>query len=167
MLRSLSQRYRPLFEKSVVFVCLDLRYSTNLAVTKLIATNLATIVTFENERRRERQREGILAAKKAGKYKGQKTVITKKLIVEVKDLKKNGALSVTQIARLMGRCRSTGYKILKNDLNYVSKGIRKMRKLNFSSENLVNLVIDWIGFNITGLRDPEPMFLILYRICLS
>jgi DNA invertase Pin-like site-specific DNA recombinase len=47
-----------------------------MAVNKLIATNLAAIGTFEYERRRERQRQGIQAAKKAGKYLGRKTVIT-------------------------------------------------------------------------------------------
>jgi DNA invertase Pin-like site-specific DNA recombinase len=31
-----------------------------MAVNKLIATNLAAIATFENERRKERQRQGIL-----------------------------------------------------------------------------------------------------------
>ncbi len=57
------------FERSIVFVALDLPYSTDLAVNRLIATNLAAIATFENERRKERQKQGILAAKKANKYK--------------------------------------------------------------------------------------------------
>jgi DNA invertase Pin-like site-specific DNA recombinase len=35
-----------------------------MAVNKLISTNLAAIATFENERRKERQRQGIQAAKK-------------------------------------------------------------------------------------------------------
>lgn len=60
-----------------------------MAVNQLIATNLAAIATFENERRKERQRQGIQAAKKSGKYLGRKTVINKKLIDEVKYLKTN------------------------------------------------------------------------------
>ena len=40
-----------------------------------ISTNLAAIATFENERRKERQRQGIQAAKKNGKYLGRRTVI--------------------------------------------------------------------------------------------
>jgi DNA invertase Pin-like site-specific DNA recombinase len=48
-----------------------------MAVNKLIATNLAAIATFENERRQERQRQGILAAKKAGKYDGKKLLSQK------------------------------------------------------------------------------------------
>jgi len=76
-----------LFKKGVTFISLDLPYSNDMAVNKLIATNLAAIATFEHERRRERQRQGIQAAKKAGKYLGRKTVITPKLIAEVKHLK--------------------------------------------------------------------------------
>ena len=78
-----------LFKKSVRFIALDLPYSTDMAVNQLIATNLAAIATFENERRKERQRQGIQAAKKSGKYLGRKTVINKKLIDEVKYLKTN------------------------------------------------------------------------------
>ena len=88
-----------LFKKSLRFISLDLPYSNDLAVNNLIATNLAAIATFENERRKERQREGIAAAKKVGKYAGRKTVITKKLIAEVQDLKEKKNLSITQIAK--------------------------------------------------------------------
>ena len=108
-----------LFNKSVRFISLDLPYSSDMAVNKLIATNLAAIATFENERRKERQRQGILAAKKAGKYRGRKTVITKKLIAEVKDLKETKNLSITQIAKVTGRARTTISKILKDELNYI------------------------------------------------
>ena len=69
-----------LFKKNVTFISLDLPYSNDMAVNKLIAINLAAIATFEHERRREGQKHGIAAAKKAGKYNGRKTVITPKLI---------------------------------------------------------------------------------------
>jgi DNA invertase Pin-like site-specific DNA recombinase len=108
-----------LFNKSVTFISLDLPYSNDMAVNKLIATNLAAIATFENERRKERQRQGIQAAKKAGKYAGRKTVITKKLITEVQDLKEKNSLSITQIAKVTGIGRNTIYKILKEELNYI------------------------------------------------
>ena len=57
-----------------------------MAVNKLIATNLAVIANFEHERRREIQ--GILALQRERKYLGRKTIIIKKLIKKVKDLKK-------------------------------------------------------------------------------
>lgn len=108
-----------LFNKSVTFISLDLPYSNDMAVNKLIATNLAAIATFENERRKERQREGIKAAKKAGKYAGRKTVITPKLIDEVQHLKETKNLSISQIAKITGRARTTIYRILKEELNYI------------------------------------------------
>lgn len=108
-----------LFKKGVRFISLDLPYSNDMAVNKLIATNLAAIATFEHERRRERQRQGIQAAKKAGKYLGRKTVITPKLIAEVKHLKEEKKLSNVKIAKITGRGKNTIYKILKEELNYV------------------------------------------------
>uniref|UniRef100_UPI0040570D6F recombinase family protein n=1 Tax=Candidatus Electrothrix sp. TaxID=2170559 RepID=UPI0040570D6F len=53
-----------LHKKGVIFISLDLPYASDMAVNKLIAA----IATFENERRKERQRQGITAAKNAGKY---------------------------------------------------------------------------------------------------
>ena len=108
-----------LFNKSVTFITLDLPYSNDMAVNKLIATNLAAIATFENERRKDRQKQGIAAAKKAGRYAGRKTVITKELITQVQDLKENKKLSITEIAKVTGKGRNTIYKVLKNELNYV------------------------------------------------
>jgi len=110
---------KKLFEKSVTFIALELPFSNDMVVNQLIATNLAAIATFENERRKERQRQGIQAAKKNGKYLGRKTVIDKKLIDQVKYLKETKHLSITQVAKITGRARSTIYKILKEELNYI------------------------------------------------
>jgi len=44
-----------------------LPYSNDMAVNQLISTNLATIATFENQRRKDRQRQKIQVAKKNGK----------------------------------------------------------------------------------------------------
>ena len=108
-----------LHQKGVTFISLDLPYSDDMAVNQLISTNLAAIATFENERRKERQRQGIQAAKKNGKYFGRKTVIDKKLISQVQDLKENKNLSITEISKITGRARNTIYKILKEELNYI------------------------------------------------
>jgi DNA invertase Pin-like site-specific DNA recombinase len=98
---------------------LDLPNSADLATNKLIAPTLSGIAEFEKNRRKERQKQGIRAAQKLGKYKGRKTVITKELIAEVKDLKEREQLSVTKIARLTGKGRNTIYKILKEELGYI------------------------------------------------
>ena len=108
-----------LHKKGVRFISLDLPYSNDMAVNQLISTNLAAIATFENERRKDRQRQGIQAAKKNGKYFGRKTVIDKKLISQVQDLKENKNLSITEISKITGRARNTIYKILKQELNYI------------------------------------------------
>ena len=123
---------KKLFEKSVTFIALELPFSNDMAVNQLIATNLAAIATFENERRKERQRQGIQAAKKNGKYLGRKTVIEKKLIDQVKYLKETKHLSITQVAKITGRARSTIYKILKEELNYIPYN-RLVKNLNPSS----------------------------------
>jgi DNA invertase Pin-like site-specific DNA recombinase len=100
-----------------------------MAVNKLMATNLAAIDTFENERRKERQRKGIKAARKAGKYLERRTVIDNKLISQVQYLKENKNLSITKIIKITGRARTTIYKVLKNELNYIPYN-RLVKNLN-------------------------------------
>jgi len=78
--------------------------------SQLISTALAAIAEFETARRRERQRQGIAAAKKKKKYTGRKSVITKDLIQSVEKYKNLG-VSVTEIARITGKSRSTIYKV--------------------------------------------------------
>ena len=108
-----------LFRKNVTLICLNLPYSADLTTNKLIAHNLALISEFDKNCRRKKQRIGIQAAKKAGRYPGRKTVITQKFINEVQYLKDNQKLSVTEISKITGRARSTIYKVLKQHLNYV------------------------------------------------
>ena len=76
-----------LFKRKIQFISLDLPYSEDLNINKLISITLSSIAEFETNRRKERQLQGISAAKKAGKYRGRKTVIDDKLISEVKHLK--------------------------------------------------------------------------------
>ena len=109
-----------LFKRRIQFISLDLPYSEDLNINKLISITLSSIAEFETNRRKERQIQGIDAAKKAGKYRGRKTVIDDKLISEVKHLKQQKMLSVTQIVKITGRSRNTIYKVLKEHLGYVS-----------------------------------------------
>ena len=119
-----------LFKQNITFVALDLPTSVDLATNKLIATTLSGIAEFENNRRKERQKQGIRAAQKEGKYAGRKTIITKTLINKVKDLKENSNLSVTEISRVIGISRPTIYKVLKNELGYVSNRLVKPEETN-------------------------------------
>lgn len=119
-----------LFKKGVQFISLDLPYSEDPAINKLIGITLSSIAEFENSRRNERQKLGIQAAKKAGKYTGRKTVITQKLIAKVKYLKQIKMLSISQIVKITGRSRNTIYKVLKNELGYISNRLVQQEKLN-------------------------------------
>ena len=114
-----------LFKKKITFVALDLPTSVDLATNKLIATTLSGIAEFENNRRKERQKQGIQAAQKEGKYQGRKTIINQTLIQKVKDLKEKKNLSVTEIAKVTGISRPTIYKVLKEHLGYVSHKLVK------------------------------------------
>ena len=114
-----------MFKKNIQFISLDLPYSEDRNINKLISITLSSIAEFENNRRKERQIQGISAAKKAGKYRGRKTVIDDKLIAEVKHLKQQKMLSVTQIVKITGRSRNTIYKVLKEHLGYVSNRLVK------------------------------------------
>jgi DNA invertase Pin-like site-specific DNA recombinase len=112
------------FKRNIIFVAL------NLATNKLIATTLSGVAEFENNQRKERQTQGILAAQKEDKYTGIKSVITKTLIQKVKDLKENKHLSVNEIGRLIGISRPTIYKVLKEHLGYVSNRLVKPEETN-------------------------------------
>lgn len=121
-----------LFKQNITFVALDLPTSADLATNKLIATTLSGIAEFENNRRKERQKQGIRAAQKEGKYTGRKSVINQTLIQKVKDLKEKKSLSVTEIAKVIGISRPTIYKVLKEELGYVSNRLIKPEETNDS-----------------------------------
>jgi len=113
------------FKRNITFVALDLPTSVDLATNKLIATTLSGIAEFENNRRKERQKQGIRAAQKEGKYQGRKTIINQTLIQRIKDLKEKKNLSVMEIAKVVEISRPTVYKVLKNELGYVSNRLVK------------------------------------------
>ncbi len=119
-----------LFKKNITFVALDLPTSVDLATNKLMATTLSAMAEFENNRRKERQKQGIRAAQKKGKYQGRKTVINKALIQKVKHLKETKNLSVVDISKLTGVSCPTIYKVLKEHLGYVSNRLVKQEERN-------------------------------------
>ena len=114
-----------LFKRKIEFISLDLPHSDDPGINRLIATTLSSIAEFENNRRKERQKKGIQAAQKEGKYQGRKTIIDKTLIQKVQYLKERKNLSVTDISKLTGVSTPTIYKILKEHLGYVSNRLVK------------------------------------------
>jgi len=65
---------KELDEKGVAFKALNADIDTSTPVGKLMITVLAAIAEFERGISKERQRDGIEAAKAAGKYKGSPPV---------------------------------------------------------------------------------------------
>lgn len=108
-----------LITNNVHFVALDVSESDDPAVKRMLSTLLVTFSTFEMERRKQRQMEGIAIAKKNGKYKGRKSIISTALIKSVENMRKNG-LTVKQIALANGVGKTTIYKVLKTKLGYTS-----------------------------------------------
>jgi DNA invertase Pin-like site-specific DNA recombinase len=80
------------------------------ATGKLMTTMLGAIAAFEREIMLERQREGIAAAKAAGKYKGRQPTARAKL-AEVRQLLAAG-VSKSAIARQLGIHRASVHRIL-------------------------------------------------------
>ena len=73
-------------------------------------TVLGAIAAFEREMMLERQREGIAAAKAAGKYKGR-TPTARRQSAEVRRLVADG-VSKSEIARRLGMHRASVHRIL-------------------------------------------------------
>jgi DNA invertase Pin-like site-specific DNA recombinase len=83
------------------------RLDTRNPTSKLMLTILAGVATWEREIMLERQREGIEAAKAAGKYKGRPATLKP---ADVLALKAEG-LGPAEIAKRLGIARSSVYRL--------------------------------------------------------
>ncbi len=79
---------------------------TSTATGKAFFDMLGVFAEFETNLRRERQAEGIIAAKMRGVYRGRRATIN----MEEIQMKLNEGASPTNIARAMGISRGTVYK---------------------------------------------------------
>lgn len=98
-----------LVEKGVYFRCVD---QAGIDITsssgKLMLTVLGAVAAFENDIRRERQRDGIESAKAAGVYRGGKKRIDAD---KVRALRADG-LGPSQIAAKLNIGRASVYRVL-------------------------------------------------------
>jgi DNA invertase Pin-like site-specific DNA recombinase len=97
--------------KSVAFRCLNINLDTSTATGKMMLTIIAAVATFEREIMLERQKEGIQAAKEAGKYKGRKATAQAKS-TEVRELLEQG-LTKQAVADRLGIGVASVYRIVK------------------------------------------------------
>lgn len=110
--RSLSDLFELLDQaasKGVAFQCIHQNIDTSSSTGKLTLAILGAVAEFENDLRRERQREGIAKAKANGIYKGRKATVS---VERVKELMANGT-GISEIARQLGCHRQTIYRLAK------------------------------------------------------
>lgn len=109
--RSLSDLFQMLdmlTAKGVAFQCLHQSIDTGTSTGKLTLAILGAVAEFENDLRRDRQRDGIAKAKANGAYKGRKPSID---ITMLRDLRDAG-LGPSAIAKQMGINRQSVYRLL-------------------------------------------------------
>ena len=105
-MRDLQTIVAMLKEKGAHFAATEQPVDTSTAAGKAFFDMLGVFAEFETNLRRERQAEGIAAAKKRGVYRGRPPRIDMKAI---RDRLADG-LSPTKIARDLGISRGTVYK---------------------------------------------------------
>ncbi len=109
--RSLADLYQMLdrlTRSGVAFHCLRQSIDTSSSTGKLTLAILGAVAEFENDLRRERQREGIARAKVRGVYAGRKPSVD---TCEVRRLAAEG-LGPTAIASRLGISRTSVYRAL-------------------------------------------------------
>jgi DNA invertase Pin-like site-specific DNA recombinase len=107
-LRDLQNLVHELQAKGVHLKATEQPIDTSTAAGKAFLGMLGVFAEFETNLRRERQLEGIQAAKERGVYKGRKQEIDKE---EVLALKQSG-LGATEIAKKLGIGRASVYRLL-------------------------------------------------------
>ena len=98
-------------EQGVTLKAIDQPIDTRSAAGKAFLDMLGVFAEFETNLRRERQIEGIAAAKSRGVYRGRKPSVN---TAEIQRLRLEDKLGATEIARRLGVGRATVYRALAN-----------------------------------------------------
>ena len=112
-------------DKEVNFVVLDQHIDTTTIYGRLTFQILSSVAEFENEIRKERQREGIEKAKRDGKKLGRKMTITPKTIQDVIDDISAG-LAVSKLLKKNGVSNGTYYRIKNGGYDQVLLQMNKL-----------------------------------------
>ena len=108
-LKDLQDIVHELKQKGVALRATEQPVDTTTAAGKAFLDMLGVFAEFETNLRRERQLEGIRAAKERGVYKGRKPSID---AAEVRRLRDRNGLGPTAIARRLGIGRASVYRVL-------------------------------------------------------
>lgn len=98
-------------EQGVTLKATEQPIDTRSAAGKAFLDMLGVFAEFETNLRRERQLEGIAAAKSRGVYRGRKPSVN---TAEIQRLRHEDKLGATEIARRLGVGRATVYRALAN-----------------------------------------------------
>jgi DNA invertase Pin-like site-specific DNA recombinase len=101
---------RELERKGVALKILDMGIDTHTPTGRLFLNIVGSISQFEREVMLERQRDGIAAAKAAGKFKGRKPTARAKM-VEIRRLASDG-ITRPEIAKRLGISERSVYRLL-------------------------------------------------------
>jgi DNA invertase Pin-like site-specific DNA recombinase len=96
-------------ERGVTLRATEQPIDTQSAAGKAFLDMLGVFAEFETNLRRERQLEGIAAAKARGVYQGRKSSLD---ILEIRRLREEQKLGATEIARRLGIGRASVYRAL-------------------------------------------------------
>ena len=108
-LRDLQDIVHELRGRGVALRCTEQPVDTGTAAGKAFLDMLGVFAEFETALRRERQAEGIAAAKARGVYRGRKPRIDP---AEVRRLREEEKLGPAAIARRLGIGRASVYRLL-------------------------------------------------------
>jgi len=114
--KGLVDLFTELHEKKINLLSLKDGLDLSTATGRMTATILASVAVFETEVRKERQTAGIAVAKAAGKKwggskKGRRLKLTDEHINVARSMHAEGK-KIAVIARTLGLCRPTVYKII-------------------------------------------------------
>ena len=85
-------------------------------MANLLLSVMGAFAEFERALIKERQKEGVAIAKKAGKYKGRSKCLTKEQTAEIKSMVAN-RYKKADIAKKFNVSRITIYRCIKHDVN--------------------------------------------------
>jgi DNA invertase Pin-like site-specific DNA recombinase len=94
--------------RGVALKAIEQQIDTSSAAGKAFFDMLGVFAEFETNLRKERQREGILAAKAKGVYRGRKKSVDTGKIKELRDK----GIGASEIAKQLGVSRTTVYRVL-------------------------------------------------------
>ena len=97
-----------LTKQGVAFNCLRQSIDTGTSTGKLTLAILGAVAEFENDLRRERQRDGIEKAKQQGAYKGRRKTIQPDTVTAAL----NAGQSPSAVARELGISRASVYRAI-------------------------------------------------------